>query len=261
MPNDYTGPAAAHLAAWDGIVPNSGQYVGVPDSYRVQQGYVNDPRMAAHYGTRQAYVGVYGVPTYTYAEVNSLYGKPKGQVWNYQYQLYALGYLHSFTPGRMGASTESAFLRAAEDANKNGMTFEQMLAQGKGGPGSPGSGARGPGGGGPRTVTQSSINLTSREGAQQILANALAQQLGRQPSDSELTRFTRSLNAHERANPTVTTTHYAAGGTASSSTTKQGNVDTGYEADQFGKKVAPAERNRFQDSQYMDIIASMIGAK
>ena len=92
----------------------------------------------------------------------------------------------------------------------------------------------------------------------QILQNALAQELGRKPTDTELTRFTRALNRKEAANPTVTTTHYSGDGSSVSSKTKQGNVDPNTSAESFAKTV-PAERNRFQDSQYLNVIANMIG--
>lgn len=291
----YTGPAEA----WN-MQGNTGTYVGVPDAYRVQQGYVNDPAMAAHYGTKQAFVGVYGVPQYRYSDIDALWGKPKGQVFDLQYKLYALGLLPTFIPGTMDMNTQTAAEKAFEVANKNGTTIEQMLNQSNPATGKPLAGGAGPAGSGGVSTsssssssvstsrqTQRSITLTSREGAMAVLSNALAQELGRQPSQAELTRFTKSLNAAQMANPDVSTststTATQASQSGSSSTSgshtsshtssrsssnttgtsinKQGNVDPAYEATQFAKTTAPAERNRFQDSQYFDVIANMIGAK
>jgi hypothetical protein len=264
---------------------NTGKYVGVPDQYKVQQGSTFDPRYVnyAGYSTSQP---VYGVPQYSNADVQALWGKGKAQVWDTQYKLYSLGFLPSFVPGTMDTKTEKAALAAFEVANKNGTTLEGMLQQKNPATGKPLGG--GPGSSGPTSSssvssssqTQKSISLTSREAAMSVLGNALSQELGRQPTQDELTRFTTALNRREMANPTVTKSTSTTSTNASSSTSgshqsnrsssstsgtsisKQGNVDTGYEATQFAKSGALApERNRFQDSQYMDVIAQMIGAK
>jgi hypothetical protein len=245
---------------------NTGMYIGVPDLYVVQQGYYQSN---TGHPSQRGNQPIFGVPHYTNSMVNALWGKGPEQVFNTQYMLYSLGYLPTFTPGTMSEKTQKAFEQAATDANRNGITFEQMLinrakAMGaKGVAGLPG-GSGGGGGGGSlaRTITQTSVNLTSREGAMSVLANALASELGRQPSQAELTRFVTGLNKQERANPTVSTVTTDATGTEKSRTTKQGNVDSGYEATQFAKSAPlAAERNRFQDSQYFDVIAQMIGAK
>lgn len=248
-----------------------GTYVGVPNDYRVQVGYARSPQydqIARHYGyNKPTYEGVYRSPVYTNSMLNSLLGKGPQQILSWQMAAHDLGYLPTYVPGVITDRTQNALTRLLTRANKNGMTVEQMLHTRKaafkalGLTDSLSGGGGGGGGGGPRTVTQSSVNLTSREGAMQILQNALAQELGRKPTDTELTRFTRALNRKEAANPTVTTTHYSGDGSSVSSKTKQGNVDPNTSAESFAKTVSPAERNRFQDSQYLNVIANMIGVK
>jgi len=270
----YPGNGAVGSPSWYNDNPNAvnpthsntGMYIGVPDQYVVQQGVTTSN---TGHPSQRGNQEIWGVPHYTNSMVNALWGKGPEQVFNTQYMLYSLGYLPTLTPGTMSDKTAKAFENAAADANRNGITFEQMLsnrqrATGSGGS-SGGGGASGGGGGGrslARTITQTSVNLTSREGAMSVLSNALAAELGRQPSQAELTRFVTGLNRQERSNPTVSTVTTDATGTEKSRTTKQGNVDSGYQATQFAKSAPlAAERNKFQDSQYFDVIAQMIGAK
>lgn len=249
---------------------SSGTYVGVPDNYLVPQGYSKQLHYAGMGANGPIYnpTPVYGQPMYKQSDLSALYGKGPGQVWDTQRKLYSLGLLPTFIPGTYDNKTRDALEKAYAIANANGVSLDGMLANrdnlqkmlAKAGYGG-GSGGGGGGGAsaGPRTITQTSVNLTSREGAQQILAQALTQQLGRQPTPAELTRFTKALNVQEKANPTVTTQHISASGASQSTTTKQGNVDPQFQADKFAKTTSPAERNRFQDSQYMDVLANMLG--
>lgn len=248
-------------------------YVGIPDDGYSVGGQVvvgQGPRTpqwdatARHYGyTGKTYENVTRAPVYTNSMLSALWGKGTRQILSWQMAANALGYLPTFVPGSMTEKTRSGLERLFGDANKSGLTVEQMLHRRKASFKALGLtdslGGGGGGGGGPRTVTQSSVNLTSREGAMQILQNALAQELGRKPTGSELTRFTRALNRRESKNPTVTTTNYSGDGSHVSSKTKQGNVDPTTSAESFAKTVAPAERNRFQDSQYLNVIADMLG--
>lgn len=59
--------------------------------------------------------------------------------------------------------------------------------------------------GGPRTTRQRHINLTSAQDARGLVRDVLTEQLGRRPTDEEYDAFTSTLNAAERANPSVTT--------------------------------------------------------
>ena len=95
----------------------------------------------------------------------------------------------------------------------------------------------------------------------QILQNALAQELGRKPTDTELTRFTRALNRKGGRQPDGHHHPLPGDGSSVSSKTKQGNVDPNTSAESFAKTVSPLSANRFQDSQYLNVIANMIGVK
>ncbi len=93
-----------------------------------------------------------------------------------------------------------------------------------------------------------------------MLTQALAQQLGREPSPAEVTRFLHSLNAEERAHPTVTHTHIAAGGAHQSSTTQQSSVEPGAEATSWAKTQPglAGETHKYQDSLYFDVLGQMM---
>lgn len=56
------------------------------------------------------------------------------------------------------------------------------------------------------TRTDEQVQLTDPETARALITRMLTDQLGRAPDESEIRDFTAALNAHERANPTVTTT-------------------------------------------------------
>jgi hypothetical protein len=85
---------------------------------------------------------------------------------------------------------------------------------------------------GARTVTsrQQNVDLTDPKTARAIANDALSQYLGRAATDEEITAFTASINAAERANPTVTdtttTANYVEGEqtSQSSSSTTSGGV-------------------------------------
>ena len=264
-----------YVDSWDNSA-NTGSYVGVPDAYKAQVGERFDPSKVNYPGYSTT-ANIYAQPHYHNSEIDALWGKPAGVVAKWQMKAWALGFLPSFVPGTMDDKSREGLMKAMAVANKNGLTLDEMLQRRNlvlgGQPGGKnGSRGNGPGGGGPSTSTSTStmrsISLTSREGAYAVLANALGQELGRNPTQAELTRFTHALNAKERANPTVTsqssttTTSGTHSSTSGTSTSKQGNVDTGYQATQFGKTGALApEFSKFQDSQYMDVISQMIGAK
>lgn len=281
MPNDSKGPArstspapktsgrgkppaprmvANPMASGTATYATNPQYVGGQFNGPLI-GYQNNPAMAAHYGTSAAYTGVYGTQRYTTGMLDGLYGAPRNQIYSVQGGLYSLGYLTKFVPGVYDQHTRDALERAMADANRNGMSLEQMLnSQRSSGSQFGGGGSGGGGGGGGGTTVQRSISLTSREGAMSVLQGALANELGRQPTPKELTDFTKALNAKEQANPTVTTTTVS--GKNVSQTTKQGNVDPNVTATDFAKQTPrAAERNKFQDSQYLDVISQMLGVK
>lgn len=130
-------------------------------------------------------------------------------------------------------------------------------------------------------TTSNQVNLSSRAGARQVLVGALATELGREPTAHEVSVFLRNLNRRERRNPTVshttgTTTTTSSrtvdpsksgSSTTSSSkttgetttTTKQSNVDPAAMAERFAKQENPEEWRMFQNAQYYDVLAQMLG--
>lgn len=87
-----------------------------------------------------------------------------------------------------------------------------------------------------RTYTRrdSSVNVTTAEGARAVLNDAMARYLGRNATGEEVSAFLSKLNESERANPTVTsttTTSDAKGENTSTSSTSTGGVD----ADEFAR--------------------------
>ena len=126
-----------------------------------------------------------------------------------------------------------------------------------------GSGGGGGGGGGSYTSTSvsKSYNLTSRATAQQLMKQALTQELGREPTNAEVNRFLSSLNAKEKADPSISTTTTTSGGRSSSSSTTStpSKVDPGAEALSAAKTVSPDERHMYQSGNYYSVIAQMVG--
>lgn len=72
---------------------------------------------------------------------------------------------------------------------------------------------------GPRTSTSTNMNLSSLGDAKYIAQQAARSLLGRDPTQAEVSTLLNSLNAAERANPTVTTTVTQPGGDSTSTTT------------------------------------------
>ena len=249
--------------------PSSGTYVGVPDDYKVLTGYAQNPDYQPYMGPGYGMGGssmaqqnpVYRVPQYTYDELGAMRGQSPQRIFEVQRLLYNTGYLASgFRTGWYDKSTEEALADAMADANRQGLTLDQLAARiSAGQKGLKGTGYGGSGSG-PRDITSTSVSLTGRAGAQQVLTQALAQQLGREPSPTEVTRFLKSLNTEERANPTVTHTHIGAGGAKQSSTTTQSDVNPSASAEAYAK-TGPfqTERGKYQDSIYFDLLGSMMG--
>lgn len=76
----------------------------------------------------------------------------------------------------------------------------------------------GDGTGGPRVYRNTHINITNAQDAKHLIKNVLTQQLGRRPTEEEFEAFRSTLNAAERANPTVSITHVDEEGNQSSTT-------------------------------------------
>ncbi len=122
--------------------------------------------------------------------------------------------------------------------------FDVVALQGQA-PGEGGEGLQ------PKTVVQKQINISTPEEARGILRQVLSQALGRGPSESELTDFQGQLNAAQRAQPSVTTTHYNAAGTRSSSTTPGGVSPEQFAQDYADREFGSEERDYHVVSQYM----------
>lgn len=82
---------------------------------------------------------------------------------------------------------------------------------------------------GVKSQVSSSVDLTDPTTAKAVINDVLSQMLGRAANAEELSQFTATLNAAERANPTTTTTTgtYDAGDLVSSSSVSSGGLDRG----------------------------------
>lgn len=175
----------------------------------------------------------------------------------------AAGYIGKNDVGFLWTTdTRSSYAKALSDANQNYMSIEDWLNY-RAGISSAAAARRGSGGG-PSTSTSvnKSVRVTSRPTAQALLKQTLAAELGREPTNKEVTRFLNSLNKRERANPTVTTTTSRSdgrGNSSSSSTTKDSSVDPGSEAEAFAETVNPTEAHRFQSGELYNVISRMAG--
>lgn len=103
----------------------------------------------------------------------------------------------------------------------------------------------GPGAGpyGPRTFTTRSVTISTPEQARAVLEQSLGSLLGRRPSEAELDSFQANLNAAQRAQPTVTTTHQV-GGDSTVSTT--GGVDAYAYAGQWAERQLGEQIDDYQ---------------
>jgi hypothetical protein len=113
------------------------------------------------------------------------------------------------------------------------------------------------------TTTQSQVNLTDPDQANQLLMQSLQERLGRDPSPAEKQAFLSSLHAYERDNPTVTTTRYrlnSAGEYDTSSTTSGGANPNGF-TETYASKHNNKEHGAYQAaSTYMTALMQALGA-
>ena len=130
--------------------------------------------------------------------------------------------------------------------------------------GGAGAGSRGRSAGftGRRTQTSRDVDLTNPETAKAIVNDVLADALGRAATDDELEAFRSALNAHERANPrvTTTTTDFEDGQAVSSSSTSQGGVDgAGRQQIALDKAMSMPEYGAYQAAAtYFPVLAQAI---
>lgn len=122
-------------------------------------------------------------------------------------------------------------------------------------------GSGGGGGGGPRTVTSTSVDLTDPDTARAIVNSALSDRLGRAANDEEVSTFLNVLNSAERANPTVTTSHYSGDGSSVSSTTTGGIGATGKQQLAVDEALENPEYGAYQAaSTYYNALIQALGS-
>lgn len=103
---------------------------------------------------------------------------------------------------------------------------------------SKGGGGAGGGRGSTSTSRSTSVSLTGADEAGSTLDQALTSLLGRTATDAEKKTFLASLNAAERANPSVSTsrsTTSASGNTTSTTSSTSTSVSAGARAEQFAR--------------------------
>lgn len=274
-----------------------GNYVGVPSDYSVPTSYAPLPNTAPRFtGTEPAPIPQFEKPTYTYDHLASYYGKPPAEVFSVQARLYNMGLLDggSFMPGIYDPTTRDALENAMTIANANGLTLGEMqkilkeggkTAQQMGWTSTSGGSGAAPSYEPYTTTTNSTtvstnenISLTGRGGARALLVQALASEIGREPTRKEVSRFLKSLNAAERRNPTTTksttessntttTDPSPSGDTSVTSNTKtdtqnvtrQSDLDPGQKAIQFARQTGGNEAKRFQAANFFSVIEQMVG--
>jgi len=128
--------------------------------------------------------------------------------------------------------------------------------------GAPGSSGGSGAGSGPvtRSIHQTQVNLTNKTTGDRLIDDVLANYLGRTASDVEKANFLKTLNAKEKANPSVATGSSTTSRTSSSSsTTQSGGVDS----QEVAIKAAQADKGYAEyqyGTTYMNAFLSALGA-
>jgi hypothetical protein len=269
---------------------NPSTFVGVPQTYRAVVGY-----------DRTGYLGQslepnYRKPIYTQNDLANAAQLPQDQMLALQMRLVNMGALtQPDYPGFFDSATHDALEQVMGIANTRGWSMDQMekylddnhkAFKDMGWTSSYGSTGSGGADYGPTTVTsdstsistQENISLTGRGGARAVLVQAMANEMGREPTKKEVDRFLRSLNKAERNNPattkSTTTTHQStttdpskSGDTSVSSTStsdtknvsRASDVDPSQRAEHFAEKTGGKEAQAFQAGRFMDVLSSLIG--
>jgi len=112
------------------------------------------------------------------------------------------------------------------------------------------------------TSTQTQISQMSPDQGLLVLRDAWTRSLGRAPSDQELSRFVKGVNAAMRADPTVITTVAThdpmAGTTVTESNTDETSVDPQGMALRESEEPSE-ERSEYQANRYLDALAGLVG--
>lgn len=113
------------------------------------------------------------------------------------------------------------------------------------------------------TTTETRITEYDAGDALMLVRNYVREQIGRDPTDREVQRFLKNLNAAARADPTVittvTTTDPMSGESTTDVTTDETAVNPEAMGLQFGEEVAPGEEMEYQAGRYMDAIRGLLG--
>lgn len=167
--------------------------------------------------------------------------------------MYPKGYY--FIPGRASSKDIEILSDLMGEGNVSGLTWEEILKI-KGGVKSGKFG--GSGSGTSSTSTQISYTQTSIANGRALLQKTLSSAIGRNPSDAELKRYMKMINAAESNSPSRTVTT-SSGGTTVSRTTPS-NVDTADMAMDFAKKIGGGDPYRERRaSHYLDLIMNRGG--
>jgi hypothetical protein len=113
------------------------------------------------------------------------------------------------------------------------------------------------------TVTRQVVQEFSMDQGMLAIRNHVAQQIGRKPTEEEVRRYVKELNAAFRADPTimttVTTTNPLTGESTTDITEDESDVSPEGMALSFAEDVDPAEQREYQAGRYFDVIMQAIG--
>lgn len=180
---------------------------------------------------------------------------------NFQKRMVAAGLYPENEPVILGVVKDfeqNSMIDLMSWGNANGLTYDQVLdeliKQRKQAQASGGGGGGGAGG----AYTQVTYSTTSLAQARQVLSAVLKNSIGRNPTEDEVTRFLRTLNAEERKSPTITTT--TATGRTSVSRTSPTKVDPQQMALDFVKQIGGGgEFDENRALHYLNLIAKKYG--
>ena len=171
--------------------------------------------------------------------------------------------------GAWNETTEKALAALMVVGNRNGRSWDQVLAGDTAGEGvtdlSGGGSGKQPQ---PFTTTDTRVDHNPRKTVIQTVKDVMQAELGRAPTVSEIDDFVKGLRGYERANPTVSTTSVEyvpdnnGGWAEQTDTTVSGGVDStemsAYLQD-FGDDYRPKEERRYKRGIYVDQLMQLLG--
>jgi len=251
----------AEFVPGSGVPEYGGRAVGVPDNsilyvdMRGKNGRVQT-RAAAGFleeNTKEAFYNILG-------------GRRSDITW-LQQQFIAKGFMsESDIDGQWGFATnektQQVLANLMQQGNLSGVSWQSYLAgtsdvssalttRGGGGGGGAGGGLSYP-----YTTRQQNIALTTRGDAKMLLAQAMQQLLGRNPSNDEVRGFVKQLHDEERDNPTITTTDVMSG--TETSTTTRGGVNQAVYAEQWVEEEFPKANREYEQGRYEQMALNIL---